>query len=418
MSTSFHYPSDQKYDCRDCPSKCCSVPWRNVLGLEEKRRLERIPWIQERLQKAGVVFEPCGEGFYLLPMLERDRKVGCLFLDSDGLCSIHRTEGHEAIPVSCQLFPFEFLQDPQGEIYVSMSQLCPSIRDSYGNPIEAVLKKRFETHGNQGRKLSERMDLGHQTELNYAQYTELVQSWIGILKGSGKLREKLLSIYRRTSFLQEKLTESKEVSEELWRSLFTAISSKTEEFERSSVKPQGLIARILVALALYRISYPVRVMRSIKFSFKESLQRTVQILKLVQTKGEIDLLYTAGPVSLPHSTKIDSEVESEAVQKLLTRYFLDVLERKNLFEYKRHLLEIVLQLALGYVTLIRFSKIRAASRGALKAAPEDYREGMGVVEFAILFHPKQSSTDPWMETILAMTAQNALSFEKVLNVED
>ena len=381
-------------------------------------RLEKIPWIQERLLKNGAIFEPHGTETFALPMIERARKIECLFLDPDGLCSIHRAEGHEAIPLSCQLFPFDFLESPSGEVHVSMSRLCPSIQDSYGNNIESILPTRFQANGSRGRKLCETMDLGFQTALTYSQYTEITDHWITLLKSKKPLQEKLSWMHQMTLLIQKKLEQEKSPSDPLFQEALA--EAKSLLFTPPSTPPTkgGLIGRILVALSLYRISYPVRVMRSIKFSLKESILRTQKILQLVREQGSIDLLYTSGRTSLENSKKILSAIESPMIQERLTDYFIEVICRKNIFEERRNLLEILFLFALAYTTLIRFAQIRASSQGRNSADPEDYREGIGIVEFSLLFHPLQSSKTnyEWLQLVMGITAQNELSFEKVLHL--
>jgi hypothetical protein len=50
----------------------------------------------------------------------------CTFLDDGSqLCSIHRTGGVQALPVTCRMFPRIVLHDPRGT-FVSLSHFCPT----------------------------------------------------------------------------------------------------------------------------------------------------------------------------------------------------------------------------------------------------------------------------------------------------
>src|SRR3954452_8940043 len=56
----------------------------------------------------------------------RDPHDACSFLDGgSGLCSIHRTHGEQALPVTCRMFPRIVLHDDRGT-FVSLSHFCPT----------------------------------------------------------------------------------------------------------------------------------------------------------------------------------------------------------------------------------------------------------------------------------------------------
>ncbi len=50
----------------------------------------------------------------------------CEFFETETrLCAIHRTGGHAALPITCQMFPRVVLRDPRGA-FVSLSHYCPT----------------------------------------------------------------------------------------------------------------------------------------------------------------------------------------------------------------------------------------------------------------------------------------------------
>jgi Fe-S-cluster containining protein len=102
-------PPDQRFECRDCPARCCRLPWRVGLEPEEVDRYLADPWVRERAGDEGVPILERG----VLPMREHDRKLQCVFLDDDGLQHAEAVS-HAAIPRSCQAFPFGFVRGEDG----------------------------------------------------------------------------------------------------------------------------------------------------------------------------------------------------------------------------------------------------------------------------------------------------------------
>ncbi len=49
----------------------------------------------------------------------------CGFFDRENLCAIQRAGGHDALPVSCRMFPRSVLMDARGT-FVSLSHFCPT----------------------------------------------------------------------------------------------------------------------------------------------------------------------------------------------------------------------------------------------------------------------------------------------------
>lgn len=68
----------------------------------------------------------------------RDAHGTCAFLDgTNGLCSIHRAHGVQALPVSCRMFPRLVLQDARGT-FISLSHFCPTAAALLFEPCDDV----------------------------------------------------------------------------------------------------------------------------------------------------------------------------------------------------------------------------------------------------------------------------------------
>ena len=68
------------------------MPWKVEISETEKQRFESREWILRRLADSGTTLRPVRPGRYALPLVERDRRLVCLFLDEDGLCSQYRRD--------------------------------------------------------------------------------------------------------------------------------------------------------------------------------------------------------------------------------------------------------------------------------------------------------------------------------------
>lgn len=131
-------PQDLRFSCTGCGSCCHGV---NV-GPVTEEVAENIRTHIAELQPAALsgkspfyCMVPEGETTEVL--ICQTRNGACVFLDPDGLCRIHRTLGAKAKPLICRLFPFRFVQTPEG-IVVSLQTECRDIlRASLGEVVMA-----------------------------------------------------------------------------------------------------------------------------------------------------------------------------------------------------------------------------------------------------------------------------------------
>lgn len=113
---------------------CCSADWQIPVEPEAQRQIRRH-LRDDSLHPPGD-FPPDADLLLTrtpnLPAgaevaLGRDDNGHCLFFDESGgcLCTIHRDIGHEAIPVTCQMFPRLCVLQPRGT-FITLSHFCPT----------------------------------------------------------------------------------------------------------------------------------------------------------------------------------------------------------------------------------------------------------------------------------------------------
>jgi Fe-S-cluster containining protein len=136
VNKNYRYYRDQSWSCTGC-GKCCTM-WDIPVTKEEKKRLEKliIP---------GFDFK--NEDFFL-PMrkssnlfLIRKKNNQCIFLDTDGLCIIHKLHGEAVKALACRLYPFHILKWQDGVISVSYRFDCTAVSTNNGSKISKQEKE-------------------------------------------------------------------------------------------------------------------------------------------------------------------------------------------------------------------------------------------------------------------------------------
>ena len=116
----------QGFTCTSC-GKCCTSRFEIPVEPDKAAQI-----------KQTAVYQRCSkEGFEPLPVLAGNHtflgynEAGqCLFYD-DGLCCLHKEQGGQAKPLICQVYPYNFVNTPNG-MTVSLLFSCPSV--VAGNP--------------------------------------------------------------------------------------------------------------------------------------------------------------------------------------------------------------------------------------------------------------------------------------------
>ncbi len=116
------------YRCRSSGA-CCSSGWPIAV---EPERAARIATALRRGVFTGL--GPAAEGCLVAPpglppgahpRLAHDAAGRCVFLETDGLCAVHRRLGEDALPSACRQFPRVSTLTPLG-VSVTLSHYCPT----------------------------------------------------------------------------------------------------------------------------------------------------------------------------------------------------------------------------------------------------------------------------------------------------
>ncbi|WP_437335137.1 YkgJ family cysteine cluster protein [Sorangium sp. So ce394] len=409
-------PPDQKFACRDCPARCCRLPWNIRFSSDEAKRYLEEPWVRERAGEEGALVIARG----VLPMREKDRRLQCVFLDDDLLCSMQKQFGHEYIPRSCQAFPFGFVRDEKDVVVAQLSHLCPSIRDNYGEPVDRQLKDKLQQRGDTERMSKALATLGG-VILAQPQYLRAAAHWDAELATDASPAATLARLYDWTTAFERALPPGAERAADVSIDAALALAGAEAPAPLEPRKKPSFYARVLFAYLLGNLCYPSRVReahRVGKASWTElhALRSFGNKAAWMLGRGTVDMLFIPKPFKLQRVRTVDRFLAGDE-GTLVKDYLRLVLQRRHIFSAPRHLLAAVLDLSLATVIISRFARCRAAADGRVKVSPEDVREGISVAELVLLSHAALSEQGKLMKNLRWLLLTKRESFRALLATE-
>lgn len=409
-------PPGQRFECRDCAARCCRLPASIRISDEEARRYLAEPWVRERVGADGVqIIEGGG-----LPVREENRGPECVFLDDDLLCSMQKRFGHDYLPRTCQAFPFAFMRGEKGVVIAQLSQLCPSIRDNYGLPVEKQLRAKLLQKGTTAQMSTEIGTLGG-VGLSQTQYLRVARRWEEELASAASPAATLARIYDHTLAFEGALPAGLE------RATDAAVDDALGQAEQHSPAPlaprkrPSLHARVVFAYLLGYLCYPSRL--KLAHRIGEASASRLAAWRSLGNKiawmlgwGTVDMLYVPKPFNL-RRVKAVNRFLSESEGDLVRDYLRLVLQRRRIFAEPRHLLDVLLDLALATTIISRFARCRAAAEDRTRVTADDVREGISVAELVLVSHVHPSAHGPVMMNLRGLLITNRAWLRGVLASE-
>ena len=408
---------NQNFECRDCPSRCCTSPWVVGITQKEKDRFEGEEWIRQRLAEKGVTFQQVRENSYAIPHLVHDRKLQCVFLDEDSLCSIYKRNGREFWAETCRMFPIKFIQDETGATQPVLSHYCPSIRDNYGLPLTPARLTTFLVDGGKPTALAPSQLLGIQTKLKPAQVKDVIDLWIGILRATPDLSEALYLCQQKTDKLELEVLELTEADDAAWSAALANVRTAETEPLRAGApeREAGMLPNLLESLELLRLAFPYRVYGITKFTVTKGLSTYRLLMSMAREKGELDLLLTPKPFQLEEAAAVSAASANPELVERMRAFLILVLERRYYLRDEATISGHLLHLILTYVILLRFTRYHAVARGSTQPESIDLREAISAAEFLISRHNTRSG--PIMDIVKGRFIGNLPNIRKLLLCE-
>ncbi|WP_437590016.1 YkgJ family cysteine cluster protein [Sorangium sp. So ce1000] len=392
------------------------MPWNIRFSDDEARRYLAEPWVRERVGEEGALV--IGRG--VLPVRERDRQLQCVFLDDDMLCSMQKRFGHEYIPKSCQAFPFGFVRDEKDVVVAQLSQLCPSIRDNYGKPVDRQLKAKLQQRGDTER-MSKALATLSGVILAQPHYLRAARYWEEQLATSASPASTLARLYDWTAAFERALPQGQGRATDASVDAALGQAGGEEPAPLAPRKEPSFYARVLFAYLLGNLCYPSRVRESHRVG--RASWTELQALRSLGNKaawmlgrGTVELLFVPKPFKLQRVNTVDRFLASDE-GTVVKDYLRLVLQRRHIFSAPRHLLAAVLDMSLATVVISRFARCRAAADGRVKVSLEDVREGISVAELVLLSHAALSEQGRLMKNLRWLLLTKRESFRALLATE-
>lgn len=380
------YPREQRYECRECPARCCRT-WGIPVSPEVAHRAIHDPELKARLPGRAPAILAGGT----LPMIEKNRQLTCVFLDDDDRCALHKKHGHESLPAACQTYPFGFVKNERGEIGTLMSRHCPSIRDDYGEPLtQRRLEEKLAQAGS-ARSLAARMGLKSGRTLVLEHYTRVADAWREHLVEHPI--EGVVTAYELTDALDTAL----EKAEPNTKTLLACLETARERTPRARVVPRkkpGFLARLFFAHTLGTLSYPSRLLTdasALRPTFGQKLGALWNRVTWLFGFGKADVLYVPRPVPIGAIDRVPRFLGGELGARV-NEYLREVVERRQLFTRQTYLTRVLVDLGLITAIVSRFARASAAAHERAEVALSDVMEGIGVAELLITHQSGSEST--------------------------
>lgn len=147
----FRYYPDQSWSCTGC-GKCCSKMWDVPVTEKEKECIEKliIPGFDFKNEEYFTQMKKHSNLFLI-----KKKNDKCVFLDTDGLCIIHKLHGEAVKALACRLYPFHILKWEDGVVSASFRFDCTAVSRNHGRKMSEQEKEisRFVPElANSGRK--------------------------------------------------------------------------------------------------------------------------------------------------------------------------------------------------------------------------------------------------------------------------
>lgn len=133
MSTRLIFPEGYHYDC-GAAAKCCHTEWNVFVDPTAYEKVCGSPLFERLKDQHGT------DPMYMTTVdgnkacLALVKPGGCVFLDADNLCMIHRDMGIASKPLGCREFPFLPVPTPDG-VVVGLSFYCDAVQKDQGRDV-------------------------------------------------------------------------------------------------------------------------------------------------------------------------------------------------------------------------------------------------------------------------------------------
>lgn len=375
-----------KFSCGSC-TFCCDQPWHTYIEKEKAQALDRTDFSafpQLANKKFYLKSNQADDGYYILAKGEGTR---CLFLDTDGLCIIHKQLGPEAKPSMCRLFPY-LPSATHVDDRISVNFGCPAVQNQQGadlteqrSEIEAVIPPRDKSPNPDAR-----VRLDANTTISLAESDAIFQRAIAMFDGADqtplwdRFARLLAMLVAASNFKKQHPDESFESILSEGRDLpdMPALRPITR-FANPSAAPSP--ARLLFAATIFRDTVPRdKVQKGL--NFLQRLTLMPKLMSLAKLSGTYASLLLDRNVTIPQvmSHELGDDLDADATQ-LLLRYYRSRFWQRLLAGTRLTIVAGVHQHIQDLNAILFFARAEAHARGAGSLNESLIKKGLTCVEF-------------------------------------
>lgn len=357
--------------------RCCRR-FRVLLTAAEVERLSRLDWGDEK--DVPLDFSEKINGY---PYFRRQEDGGCVFLDGNGACRMHKRFGFDRKALTCRGYPFNIVSTFPGEVSVLARMDCAGVLSDSGKSLleqkadieQLVSELRF------GSGFTEQQLCGmtrHAVE-------ELCSQFALILKDEslpmGDCAKLLMSLAERAEQLGGVFLSDDQTMKQVYPSLLAGLRAAVPELPKHDL---GGLAR-----ALFRQWMGTYCRRD------EELLKTGFVPRIKQAWNQGTLAFGWGnlrnfgrehpdfPVRNAHIFNVERGNSSREVWKTYLRFLSVRLECFQFFGvayYGTDIFSGLRALFLTYPLVLALARIEAASRGEKEICQEDVRYAVSAMD--------------------------------------
>lgn len=374
-----------KFSCGSCTA-CCNQPWRTVIEADKAKALDAHDFSAYPSLNGKRFYQPAADfrpGFFDLAKGEGTK---CLFLDTDGLCIIHKELGAAAKPAMCLQFPY-LASRTWTEDRVSVNYGCPSVQTQRGPALteqgdEIGRTTTLSDRPFKGRDV--RVPFDASQSVSHAEYEAILDQTLAIFDESepgdiwerfARLSGLLIGIrdYLRggDGGLLAFLTDTR-------NGTIAPATCDIEPFDKASAAPMP--ARMLFAATLFPDTMPATA------SGRVGVLRRLTLLPKLMSLARLSGGYASRV--LGHNVSIDSIVSGrqdgqldESSTRLLLRYFRSRFWQRMIVGTRLPIVAGVHQHLLDFNAILFFARAEADSRGDTSLNETHIRKALTCVEF-------------------------------------
>lgn len=386
---------DARFSCGSCTS-CCDQPWRTLIESEKARALDRHDFSKYPQLAGRSFYHPPADGREHYFDLAKGEGTRCLFLDTDGLCIIHKELGSGAKPGMCLQFPY-LPSRTWTDDRISLNYGCPSAQQCKGKPLDeqedqiaCAVRPSMRPH----KGTSVPIALDTSTALTHEEYEAVMDQALAIFREGpdgdvwSRFAELIGLLMAVREFKQARATNGHGLVEMLERNSDAPLGPQTgliQPFARPEHAPMP--ARMLFAATLYPDSLPAE--QTGRIGILKRLTLMPRLMAMAKLSG----VYASRALGrnlvinrvLEHN--ISTQLEPAATT-LLLRYFRARLWQRLLVGTRLPVISGVHQHIHDFNAILFLSRAEAAQQGEQTLSEVLVRKALTCVEFHLANQPR------------------------------